>query len=614
MEGKVINNKLFVIKKKGEGHAGKVYKARLLVDTDYGSKGDVVSIKEYNSWVLSEPHQVSRIDSELQSSIKINSDHVVKSYELLKLGNDLVLVMEYLRGRTLSKYLEEENELSFNRIIEITIQILKGLVDIHKNELIHRDLKPDNIMVMDERVVIMDLGVIKDFNASTSITGSKFLGTIKYSAPEYLFDEDYDHCVDLFSFGLILYELIFDESLISTKYWTMNIVEHYFYKFRGPSEYIKHYTEFPDRFKENERIFFWILLNCLLENKSYRIGLKIIIIALKKRIWNDLLNWEIFESQIIRYQNKDLRLSNYIAIKDIQKLLSKPIPLYKDDGGDVLWFTSSDGNIIDLDLRKGRLKTLPESIGYLKELKTLNLVGNDIEYLPSSFSKLKSLSYLNLVTNTLISLPENFNKLSNLEDLKLDLFYGKQFPSVIAKLTSLRNLYIWGHKTEIIIPESFASLHKLVVLTLWCDSLILPEDFGQLKSLKTLWISTEEPSKIPLTLWQLESLVELNFKVENFTTIPSEIKNLKQIEILKLNGNSMLNTIPSEIEYLENLRILEFHDTDIKELPIEILKLNKLEEIYGTSEFVYKSEIAKKLKEKGVNVVSYRIETRRETS
>lgn len=73
-----------------------------------------------------------------------------------------------------------------NRIIEITTQILKGLEDIHKTGLIHRDLKPDNVMIMDERIVIMDLGVIKDFNASTSITGGKFLVTIKYTAPEYL--------------------------------------------------------------------------------------------------------------------------------------------------------------------------------------------------------------------------------------------------------------------------------------------------------------------------------------------------------------------------------------------------------------------------------------------
>ncbi len=187
-----------------------------------------------------------------------------------------------------------------------------------------------------------------------------------------------------------------------------NVVEHYLYRLRGPSDFIKHYTEFPDRFNQDEKVFLWILLNCLLENNNFRIGLKSIMNALEEEKWYNLQNWEILESQIIRYQKISLRLSNYIAIKDIEKLLGRPIPLYKNDEGDELWFTSSDGYVIDLDLRKGNLKTLPESFGYLKELKALNLVGNDIEYLPLSFSKLKSLTYLNLATNFSISLPENF--------------------------------------------------------------------------------------------------------------------------------------------------------------------------------------------------------------
>jgi len=614
LEGRVINNKFLVREKLGAGKAGDVYKAKLQIDTDYGSKGNDFAIKVYNSWVLSRPYQIVRINRELKSSIKINSEYVVKSYELIRWEDGLVLIMEYLKGETLSKYLEENKKLSFGKIIEIFSQILKGLEKIHKNGLIHRDMKPDNIMLVNDHVIIMDLGVLKDLNSSLSITETQFLGTIKYAAPEYLFDENYDKNIDLCSLGLILYELIFDESLNKTNSWAIQVVEHYLYKESGPSEFIKHYTEFPDRFNQNEKIFLWILLNSLLENKNYRIGIKSIINALEEKIWDNLINWEISESQIIRYQKKTLRLSNYIAIKDIEKLLGKPIPLYKDEEGNSLSFTSSNGYIISLNLRNGRLKTLPESIGYLKGLKSLYLVGNDIIHLPPSFSELESLTFLNLLTNRSISLPKDFNKLSNLEILSLDLFHGNQFPSVISELASLSDLYIWGHKTEILIPNSFKNLHKLEKLTLMCDSLILPTNFGQLKSLKTLFISTDKTSKIPLTLWELENLVELNFKVEGFTSIPPEIKNLNRIEILNLNGNPLLNAIPSEIEYLENLRILEFHDTDITELPIEILKLNKLEEIYGTFEFVYRSETAKKLEEKGVNVISYRYETGRKNT
>jgi len=186
--------------------------------------------------------------------------------------------------------------------------------------------------------------------------------------------------------------------------------------------------------------------------------------------------------------------------------------------------------------------------------------------------------------------------------------------AVIAEFKSLKTLYIWGYKSDIIIPENFKNLDRLKELTLMVESLVLPEGFGQLKSLKKLWISTKKMSNIPQSFWGIKNLVELDFKIEDFTTLPPEIKNFKQLEILILNGNSMLSEIPAEIQYLTNLRILEFHNTNIKDLPEETLKLTNLEEIYSTSEFASSSIIAKKLREKGVNVVSFRLSTRKKTS
>ena len=101
MEGREINNELLVIKKKGKGHAGEVYKARLQIDTNYGSKGEEVAVKRYNAWVLEEPDQASRIDAELQASIRINSENVVKSHKLLEWDGNLILVMEYLHVKLL---------------------------------------------------------------------------------------------------------------------------------------------------------------------------------------------------------------------------------------------------------------------------------------------------------------------------------------------------------------------------------------------------------------------------------------------------------------------------------------------------------------------------------
>lgn len=603
LEGREINNELLVIKKKGKGHAGEVYKARLQIDTNYGSKGEEVAVKRYNAWVLEEPDQASRIDAELQASIRINSENVVKSHKLLEWDGNLILVMEYLRGRTLSQFIEQEEEISFVKIIEIINQILVGLDEIHKNKLIHRDIKPDNIMVTDNRVVIMDLGVIKDFNASTSITGSDFLGTIMYAAPEYLFDEEYNQGIDLFSLGMILYELIFTEPLIKTKYWTMNIVEHYFYKFSGPSEYIKHYSEFPERFNNKEKIFLWFILLSLLENKNLRIELKYLLNAVKTKIWENPLNWKIITSQLIRNQKKTLRLLEYYVIKDFEKLIGNIIPAYKIGEEQDIYFISNKGYIKSLFLRKGRLKTLPESIGFLEKLENLDLVGNKINQLPKSFIKLKSLAYLNLVTNYLESLPEEFNQLSNLIELRLDINESNKFPSVITELTSLKKLYLWAFKSSLTLPPSFLNLQNLEELVLMED-IKLPENIGDLKSLRKLVILG--PTSIPLSLWNLENLSELVLHVEIIETLPAEINNLKKLKILDLNGNSLLSTIPVEIGELEELNILKFHDTGIKDLPAEILNLRKLKEVHGTTEFVYRSKISRKLQENNVDVYTFK--------
>ena len=613
MEGRTIKNLLYIIKNLGEGHTGDVFKARLTKDTDYGLKNGEIAIKRYKDWIVSESNQASRIDSELQTSIKINSENVVKSYELIEFENCLFLVMEYLSGQTLSKWLENEKRLPFDKIIQICMQILSGLKEIHKADLIHRDLKPDNLMMTKDRIVIMDLGVVKDFTASTSITCNKFLGTIKYAAPEYLFEEDYDQSIDLFSFGLILYELVFDEPLMKTTFWTKNIVEHYFYQFSGPDDYIRFFDKFPDRFQENEKKFLWILLNCLLENKSNRIGLKDILDSIENERWKNVNNWNIKNTNKVRYQRVELILSNFIAIKEIENLIGKPIPLYSEysesnENGFRFNFQSHNGYVVSLALSGGKLEILPESFGELTKLQNLSFAGNRIRKLPESFSNLESLSFLNMLGNRLEDLSEDFKNLSNLQTLSTDVHYQKTFPSVIVELPSLKDLYIFDYKKTTILPDSFIKLRSLEKLVIQAEELELPDNFGKLKSLKTLSISgIIKNEKIPNSFWELDNLEELDLSsIKNLTTLPEEIKSLRHLETLKVN-NCPLESIPKEIGALKNLKLFEFHDTKITELPKELLQLKHLKNIYAPFQSGILSEIAKKLEERGVKVEVFRI-------
>jgi len=179
----IVNNKYIILNELGSGKVGVVYRAKLLHDTSWGKKNENVALKKYKSWVLEEPRQVDRIHQELSTGQNLKSDQIVKTYDIVEDQDALFLVMEYLEGETLEVWIENNPNPSFEVIKNYSIEILKGLKEIHKNKLIHRDIKPANIMVTNRGLIIMDLGVIKDKNATTSLTGDKFLGTIKYSAP-----------------------------------------------------------------------------------------------------------------------------------------------------------------------------------------------------------------------------------------------------------------------------------------------------------------------------------------------------------------------------------------------------------------------------------------------
>ncbi|MFX1257116.1 MAG: protein kinase [Promethearchaeota archaeon] len=555
MEGKTIKNLLYIIKQKGEGYAGRVYKARLLKDTNYEKKGKEVVIKLYNEWILAEPDQTSRIDSELQTSIKINSENVVKSHELLDFENHLVLIMEYLPGITLSKWLEENNQLTFNKIVQISRQILQGLKAIHEQGLIHRDLKPDNIMINEDRVVIMDLGVIKDINALTTITGNKFLGIIKYAAPEYLFDEEYDHKIDLFSLGLILYELIFNESLIKTEYWTKNIIEHYFFQDRGPNDYIKFFTEFPNRFQQNEKKFLWILLNSLLEIKDIRIRLNTLLEAIDSNVWENLNNWNLIKSQKIRYRRANLILSNLIAIKEIEKIIEEAIPFYDKNDRNKFGFQIYNEHVVSLLLGGKNLNKLPESIGNLKSLTYLNLMDNQLISLPESIGGLSSLKEIWLGNNKLSTLPESIGNLNSLQYIDLSGNQLTSLPESIGGLSFLKEIWLGNNKLSTL-PESIENLNSLQYLNLSGNQLTsLPKSIGGLSFLKEIWLGYNKLSTLPESIGNLKSLTSFSIDSNQFMALPKSIGNLKSLQTLYLDGNNLTN-LPESIINMTSLKNL----------------------------------------------------------
>lgn len=189
--------------------------------TKYGNIGDKFAIKVYKPWILNQKKQAIRILREFQAGMKHESYNLVKTFELGQENDSLYLVMKLIEGKNLREYLDSK-ELDFSEIVSISKDILNGINLLHKSGFIHRDIKPENVMITSNGAVLMDLGVIKDLNsANNSITGDAFLGTIRYAAPEYLFNKPYDRSIDIYSFGLILLELVYNYRAYGNKdYWT----------------------------------------------------------------------------------------------------------------------------------------------------------------------------------------------------------------------------------------------------------------------------------------------------------------------------------------------------------------------------------------------------------
>ena len=153
---------------------------------------EAVAIKRYNSWVIDEPGQLERIFRELETGRKIIHPNLVNMVGII--ADDVgrpALVMRHYEGESLQKMLERhrlENEPVDN---DVALAVLGGLAGalgaLHLNGVVHRDVKPANVLLTAQGPVLMDLGVVTSRDFGQMTTTPEFLGTIRYAAPEYLF-------------------------------------------------------------------------------------------------------------------------------------------------------------------------------------------------------------------------------------------------------------------------------------------------------------------------------------------------------------------------------------------------------------------------------------------
>jgi serine/threonine protein kinase len=201
MIGKTISH-YKILEKLGEGGMGVVYKAE---DTKLDR---IVALKFLPFHLTKSDTDIARFLQEAKAAAALNHPNVCTIHEIHDEGENPFIVMEYVQGLTLREKIKNER-FKIKDTIDYAIQIAEALKAAHSKGIVHRDIKSDNIMVMeDDRVKVMDFGLAKLKGSMKLTKSSSTMGTLAYMAPEHLQGQEVDARTDIFSFGVVLYEML----------------------------------------------------------------------------------------------------------------------------------------------------------------------------------------------------------------------------------------------------------------------------------------------------------------------------------------------------------------------------------------------------------------------
>jgi serine/threonine protein kinase len=201
MIGKTISH-YKILEKLGEGGMGVVYKAQ---DTKLDR---IVALKFLPKHLLCDEEAKTRFAHEAKSASALNHPNITTIHEVDEVEGECFICMEYVEGKSIRELIKQKM-LSIEEILNISIQIAEGLNVAHKKGIVHRDIKSDNLMLTAEGLVkIMDFGLAKLKGVTKLTKTGTTLGTLQYMSPEQAQGKEADQRSDIFSFGVVLYEMI----------------------------------------------------------------------------------------------------------------------------------------------------------------------------------------------------------------------------------------------------------------------------------------------------------------------------------------------------------------------------------------------------------------------
>lgn len=203
MNGEILGDRYELLEQVGEGGMAIVYKARCNKLNRY------VAVKILKAEYSDNEEIVSKFKKEATAIAKLSDNNIVNVLDVGTQGDTNYIVMELVNGKTLKEVIEQFGKVSYETAITIAIQVAKALDCAHKNNIIHRDIKPQNILVTEDGLVkVTDFGIAKSSDSATLTNTSTILGSAHYFSPEQAKGSFIDDRTDIYSLGVVMYEML----------------------------------------------------------------------------------------------------------------------------------------------------------------------------------------------------------------------------------------------------------------------------------------------------------------------------------------------------------------------------------------------------------------------
>lgn len=192
-----------IIDKIGEGGMGAVFKGvDLMLERE-------VAIKMLRPELARQPNVVERFRTEAVTLAKLNHPNVATLHSFFRQGEDFFMVMEFVRGKTLDEVIRTQGAMQCDRAIELFCMALEGIDHAHKMGIVHRDIKPANMMLTETgSIKVMDFGIARVLGTDRLTKAGHLIGTVEYMSPEQVRGEETDARSDIYSLGILLYEML----------------------------------------------------------------------------------------------------------------------------------------------------------------------------------------------------------------------------------------------------------------------------------------------------------------------------------------------------------------------------------------------------------------------